>query len=305
MNGDHNMKRIPIVLDTDPGVDDAVCLALTVAYGDTLDLKAVTTIGGNNYTSVTTQNALDLLQLYGSNTPVYPGEDSYLKEEFAEPVAKFHGANGLGDANIPSSNNKPENKRASEAIYQIAKECNGELVLVTVGPETNLGKAFLDHPDLKSFIKKIVVMGGGVHIGNITKYAEANVGHDRYAADIVFSSGIPIDMIGLNVTKFMPLPRRVFEDMSTNTREDVREFILKLIDFRNGEPMHDAIAMATLVDDSFITWQNSDVHIELNDEIRFGETVVKENPNGHIRVAMDFDLEKYYRIFSRIAEYYQ
>lgn len=298
------MKRIPILIDTDPGVDDSVCLALAVAYSDYFDLKAVTTIGGNNYTSVTTRNALDLLAFYGADVPVYSGEQSYLKEPFGPPVAKFHGVNGLGNAEIPHTTKQAENQIASEAIYQIAKECNGELTVVTVGPETNLGKAFLDHPDLKDYIKKIVVMGGGVHRGNITPYAEANVGHDAYAADIVFNSDIPLDMIGLNVTMVCPLPLDVFDPMATSMKEDVREFLRKLIIFRNGEPMHDAIALATLVDDSFIEWQTGDIQIELNDKVRFGETVVTENKNGHHRAAMTIDKEHYYRIFSKIPAYF-
>lgn len=299
------MKKIPIILDTDPGVDDAVCLALAVSYPEVLDLKAVCTIGGNNTTAITTRNALDLLQLYGSSCPVYAGETCYLTEPFGQPVAKFHGHNGLGDAQIARSQRQQEQLIASEAIYQIAKENSKELVVVTVGPQTNLAKAFLDHPDLKDHLKKIVVMGGGVNKGNITPYAEANIGHDRFASDIIFNSGVPIDMVGLNVTLQLGWPKEIFERNAAKTKKEVKDFILALIHFRHGEPMHDAIALATLIDDTFLTWQRSDVTIEMKNFERFGETVVVANPQGKIRVAMDYDREKFYQIMARIADYYQ
>ena len=91
------MKRIPIIVDTDPGVDDFFCLAIAAAYDELFDLRAVTTIGGNNTTDVTTRNALDILKLFHrEDVPVARGADSYLKEPFGEPVAKFHGENGIG-----------------------------------------------------------------------------------------------------------------------------------------------------------------------------------------------------------------
>lgn len=300
------MSKQKIILDTDPGVDDAVCLALTCAYDDILDLLAVTTIGGNNYTAVTTQNALDLLALYNkSEIPVYYGEDQYLKRSFDPPVAQFHGANGLGDYQIPASTSSKGDLKASEAIYHLCKANPQEVIVVTVGPMTNLAKALLDHPDLSSLIKKVVVMGGGLNCGNITPYAEANIGHDADAADIVFFSGLPIDMIGLNTTRQCPLPLAYFEELAQTMRQDVAEFIKALIIFRKGEPMHDAIAMATLIDDSFINWQKGIIKIELNDELRKGETVCIADAEGHHRASTTVNHEAFLKIFARVGSYYR
>ena len=91
------MERIPIVIDTDPGIDDFFCLALACAYSDRLDLRAVTTMGGNNHTDVTTQNALNILSLFRTDVPVARGADRYLEAEFGAPAAKCHGSNGVGD----------------------------------------------------------------------------------------------------------------------------------------------------------------------------------------------------------------
>ncbi|MBO7697962.1 MAG: nucleoside hydrolase, partial [Erysipelotrichaceae bacterium] len=206
------MKKIPIIIDTDPGVDDFFCMAIGCGFRDLFDLRAITTIGGNNLTYVTTANALDILKLFKrEDVPVARGADSYLAEPFGEPVAKFHGANGLGDVVIDRSDRKPHPLPACDVIYEQAKQCNGELVLVTVGPETNLALAFNKYPDLKHMIKKIVVMGGTLTSGNISPYAEANIGHDAKAARIVFETGIPVDMIGLNVTRKAPLRKNIFD----------------------------------------------------------------------------------------------
>lgn len=97
------MERIPIVIDTDPGIDDFFCLALACAYSDRLDLRAVTTMGGNNHTDVTTQNALNILSLFRTDVPVARGADRYLEAEFGAPAAKCHGSNGVGDLILPQS----------------------------------------------------------------------------------------------------------------------------------------------------------------------------------------------------------
>lgn len=299
------MSKQKIILDTDPGVDDAICLALTCAYDDLLELLAVTTIGGNNYTSVTTQNALNLLAFFNKpDIPVYYGEDQYLKRPFDPPVAQFHGANGLADYQLPTSTKVKGELKASEAIYQLCKANPKEVIVVTVGPMTNLAKALLDHPDLGSLIKKVVVMGGGINCGNITPYAEANVGHDAEAADIVFSSGLPVDMIGLNTTRQCPLPLAYFEELAKTMRLDIADFIKALIIFRKGEPMHDAIAMATLIDDSFVQWQTGQISIELTDELRKGETICIADKEGHHRASTIADPEAFLKIFQRVGSYY-
>ena len=135
------MERIPIVIDTDPGIDDFFCLALACAYSDRLDLCAVTTMGGNNHTDVTTQNALNILSLFRTDVPVARGADRYLEAEFDAPAAKCHGSNGVGDLILPQSDRTPDALPAWDKLYEIAKAAQGELVLVTVAPLTNIAGA--------------------------------------------------------------------------------------------------------------------------------------------------------------------
>ena len=148
------MERIPIVIDTDPGIDDFFCLALACAYSDRLDLRAVTTMGGNNHTDVTTQNALNILSLFRTDVPVAQGADRYLEAEFGAPAAKCHGSNGVGDLILPQSDRTPDALPAWDKLYEIAKAAQGELVLVTVAPLTNIALALQKHPDLPHWIKK-------------------------------------------------------------------------------------------------------------------------------------------------------
>lgn len=103
------MKRVPIIIDTDPGVDDFFCIAIACAFTELFDVRAITTIGGNNSTDVTTRNALDILKLLNrEDIPVARGADSFLKNPFGEPVARFHGVNGLGNVEIPHSLRKTD-----------------------------------------------------------------------------------------------------------------------------------------------------------------------------------------------------
>ncbi|MDO4494000.1 MAG: nucleoside hydrolase [Clostridia bacterium] len=295
--------RIPVLIDTDPGVDDAFCLGFGAAYADELDLKGVTAMGGNNYTSVTTRNALALLQFYHrTDVPVAPGATAYLTEEFGTPVAKFHGANGLGNQEIPDPVRKPEPMEGCDFIYKVAKECGGKLVIVTVCPETNLAKAFRKYPDLPGMIEKIVVMGGSTTTGNITPYAEANIRHDVPAADVVFNAGVPIDMIGLNLTRQCVVPDTRLRELATECRPELLDFLCALIRFRNGETMHDAVAIATLIDETVTTWERGTVKINTDpaDE-RYGETVFTPDPNGTVRVGMQADYAKYEAMFAGMA----
>ena len=300
------MKRIPIVIDTDPGVDDFFCIALACAFPESFDIKAICTIGGNNATDVTTRNALDILKLlHREDIPVARGADRFLTAEFGEPVEKFHGRNGLGNVEIAHSDRETDPLPACEKIYQAARECDGELIIVTVGPETNLALAFNEHPDLSSLVKKIVVMGGTTTTGNVSPYAEANIWHDAEAARIVFASGVPVDMIGLNVTRQAPLRQEIFEGIS-EVREDVKEVMSELIAFRNEEAMHDSIAFASLLNDEIFTWLEAYAYVIDDHGERHGQTVIEKDRNPfNSRIAVGIDTEAYYRVMKDMIGRYR
>ena len=142
------------------------------------------------------------------------------------------------------------------------------------------------------------MMGGSTEKGNITPYAEANIGHDAWAADIVFQSGIPIDMFGLNVTLKCPLPREVFDPVSEKLDPLIRHTMQTMIDFRKGEPMHDAVAIASLIDEKIFEFMPADVTVVTEDAEKRGQTVVKENSGACTRVAVKADLSRYYEVIA-------
>ena len=294
------MKTIPIIIDTDPGVDDFFCIGIGCAFRELFDLRAITTIGGNNSTDVTTRNALDILKLFRrQDVPVAKGADSFLFEPFGEPVVRFHGTNGLGDVQLEHSQNTASALSACDMIYEQARQCNGELVLVTVGPETNLAHSFLKYPDLKGMIRKIVVMGGTLSTGNVSEYAEANIYHDAQAARIVFETGIPIDMIGLNVTRKAPLRRSIFDGLN-DLDERIRDVMEKLIEFRNEESMHDAIAISSLVSDKVLIFKDAFTSIIDDYSEKRGMSVVDYEKAPNSRVAVDINADEYYKVMRQM-----
>ena len=290
------MSQIPIIIDTDPGVDDFFCIALGCAFSDVFNLRAITTIGGNNSTDVTTQNALDILKLFRrSEVPVARGAGRYLCQEFGVPVIKFHGINGLGNAYIDHSDARIDHYKAWDKIYREAVMYDGELVVVAVGPETNLAMAFSKYPQLPSMLKKIVIMGGTLTTGNVSEYAEANIYHDAEAAKIVFESGVPIDMIGLNVTRQAPLTKAILDDI-TDCDPKIKDVMLELIRFRHEEAMHDAIAISSMISDDIITFKDAYTHIIDGNVEKRGMSVAEYDKVPNSRVAVDIHVEEYYRI---------
>ncbi len=190
-----------IILDTDPGVDDAMALFMALASPE-LEIVGLTTIFGNAATEVTTGNALTLLDAAGRpDIPVARGADHPIATNYLGPVPQVHGADGLGNGGVEPSTRKTIESSAPDFIYSTALAAPGEITLLAVGPLTNLALALQAHPDLVDLVDEVVVMGGNALVpGNATPVAEANINNDPEAADIVFGAGWKIAMVGLDVT---------------------------------------------------------------------------------------------------------
>lgn len=186
-----------ILIDCDPGHDDAVAILYAARH---LDLIGITTVFGNQSLDHTTRNALSLCRLAGLATPVAMGAARPL---VAPPIhgGDIHGKSGIDGADLPQPDRPPESISAVEFILRAARQHRGELVLCAVGPYTNIATALRVEPKLTEWVKAITVMGGTTQIGNTTSVAEFNVYSDPEAADIVFRSGVPLWMVGLNVTR--------------------------------------------------------------------------------------------------------
>ena len=192
-------RPTPVILDVDPGHDDAVAIMLACGAPD-LELLAVTTVAGNVPLEKTTRNALRILSLIGRpEVPVAAGASSPLYRPL-HTAEKIHGESGLDGPEIPDSFFAPDERGAVELIADTLRTTPEPVTLVPVAPLTNVALFLREHPELKERVARISLMGGSIGLGNTTPAAEFNVYVDPEAAREVFESGLPITMSGLDVT---------------------------------------------------------------------------------------------------------
>lgn len=189
-----------LIIDTDPGIDDAMAIFYAAAAPD-IELLGLTTIFGNVTTKTATRNALRLLEAAGLDLPVAHGAEVPLVLPPFTPSAHVHGAEGFGDIPAATPKGTPVAEDAADFLIRMAREHKGELVLCPIGPLTNIAHAIQRDPEFARNVQRIVIMGGSLEEGgNITPHAEANIYHDPHAADVVFASGARVEMVGLDVT---------------------------------------------------------------------------------------------------------
>ena len=190
-----------VVLDTDPGIDDAMAL-LYLQSRNTLDLLGITTILGNASIDQCTENALYLCERFGIHVPVYRGASVAINGSEPDSYPDFvHGKNGLGEVDVSVSKLTTESIDAAQYLSNICSQHIGEVTIIAIGRLTNLALAIQAGPDFGKNVKDIVIMGGAIHCpGNVTPWAEANIIGDPEAAEIVFASGIATTLVGLDVT---------------------------------------------------------------------------------------------------------
>jgi len=191
----------PIILDTDPGIDDAMAIFYAMADPE-LELVGMTTVFGNVFTPDGTRNALALAELAGQDIPVAEGAHVPLVQPQHPPADFVHGKHGLGNATLPDPARQPDLRPAHQFIAENLAERPGEITLVPVGPLTNIALALQHYPEITKTAKNVVVMGGAVRTpGNINTYAEANIWNDPHAAEVVFSADWDVTLVGLDVTE--------------------------------------------------------------------------------------------------------
>ncbi|GEL77719.1 nucleoside hydrolase [Tenuibacillus multivorans] len=194
------MTSIPVIIDTDPGIDDLVMLTVALTH-DELDIRLITTVAGNQTQNKVLDNTLRFLSYVGrTDIEVARGaEQPFFKE--LKTAAQFHGEFGTGHVIFPEPNITASQRNAVEAIRDVLMQADEPINIVTTGPLTNIGAFLLAYPDLKQKIRKITIMGGAALGGNVAPKAEFNVYTDPDAALVVFDSGVPIVMCGLDVTR--------------------------------------------------------------------------------------------------------
>ncbi|MGA8308389.1 MAG: nucleoside hydrolase [Terriglobales bacterium] len=280
-----------VIIDTDPGVDDALALLLAMRSPE-LKIEAITAVAGNVPLELTLPNALRMVEISGrTDIPVAAGAKAPLLRRLVT-AAYAHGENGLGGAIFPDPKIKPVAEPAEELIRQIIRKYPGEVTLIPVGPLTNIATALNTDSELAGMVKGIVMMGGSLSGGNITPAAEFNVYVDPEAARIVFQSGIPITMVGLDATRKTSLTEehvRVLEAAQNPVSQAAAKIGRNAINhnrergFLVGPNMHDSLAVAGFLDPSLLTLKDYYVDVETTGELTAGETLGYSPVAGDLR----------------------
>ncbi len=249
-----------IILDTDPGIDDAMAL-LFLRHRPDVRIEAITTVFGNGGVALTTRNAHLLARRFGIEAPIYPGADLPMAMERRKLATHVHGADGLGDAGLSQDvQAPPEGESAAEAIVRLVRAHPGEISLLAIAPLTNLALALQLDPGIASLVKQVVVMGGAFGFagrrGNVSPVAEANIANDPHAADAVLGAPWPVTMVGLDVTSSCILTQEEARLIAEQGGEDGRflwdisrnyEALYREHDGVDGCCIHDVAAAACLV----------------------------------------------------------
>jgi inosine-uridine nucleoside N-ribohydrolase len=280
-----------VIIDTDPGVDDALALLLALRSPE-LKIEAITPVAGNVPLNLTLPNALRIVEIAGrTDIPVAAGAKAPLFRRLVT-ATYAHGENGLGGAVFPEPKIKPVDMPAVEMIRQIVRKYPHEVTLITIGPMTNVAAALNADSELASLLKALVMMGGSLSGGNITPAAEFNVYVDPEAAKIVFQSGIPITMVGLDVTRKTSLTdeyQRVLQANPDPVSQAAAKIARNAIDhtraqgFTVGPNMHDSLAIAAFLDPSILKWKEFYVDVETTGELTAGETLGYSPVSGDLQ----------------------
>ncbi|HDH7844280.1 TPA: pyrimidine-specific ribonucleoside hydrolase RihA [Raoultella ornithinolytica] len=308
---------LPIILDCDPGHDDAIAMVLALASPE-LDVKAITASAGNQTPDKTLRNVLRMLTLLGrQDIPVAGGARKPLMRELiiAENV---HGESGLDGPALPEPDFAPQNVTAVELMAKTLRESPQPVTIVATGPQTNVALLLNSHPELHDKIARIVLMGGAMVLGNWQPAAEFNIYVDPEAAEIVFQSGIPVVMAGLDVTHRAQIHGLDIERFR-QVGNPVATIVAELLDFFmeyhkdakwgfTGAPLHDPCTIAWLLKPELFTSVERWVGVETQGKYTQGMTVVDyyfltgKQPNT--TVLLDIDRERFVDLLvERLAFY--
>ena len=271
-------KQIPVWIDCDTGTDDSVAIMLAHALPE-LSVIGLSAVAGNSPLYNTFPNTRRVVHLLRADYPVYPGAERPLMRE-PHVAGKFHGENGLGDVELPLPDTAPESTFAWDALYATAKRMPGELRLVATGPLTNVAIALTKYPELKQLLHSIALMGGAAVGGNVTPAAEFNIYADPEAAKIVFDSGIPLIMCGLDATLKCNLTRNQIMklcqsgDPAARACGDMAGYVLENFSkYRCVASIHAAVPFMYLIHPEFFKTEKVFLDVDCSDGAGRGATL--------------------------------
>lgn len=302
------MSPLPLIIDCDPGVDDAIAILLALASPE-LNLLGITTVAGNVPLLLTQTNARKVCELAGRvDVPVYAGCPRPLLRPLA--TAEYvHGVTGLDGAQLPPPTMPLQPQHGVDFLIDTLLQSPGSLTIAALGPLTNLAIALVKEPLIIPKIHEIVLMGGAITQGNVTPAAEFNIYVDPHAAQVVFTSGVPLTMISLDVThQVLTTPERLQQMRAI--ANPVSQAAADLLTYYGayerehfddaGSPLHDPCVIAYLVQPELFTSRNLYVAVETNSELTLGQTVVDtwqvSDRTPNVNVVLSVDVDGFYRL---------
>lgn len=298
----------PVIIDTDPGIDDALAIMLALASPE-LDVRAVTSVGGNTGLTNTTENALRLLHLCGrDDIPVGAGADVPLVRRDSRPDESTHGSDGFGGVQLEGAPRKADVRAAVQLIADVLLEAEAPITLIALGPLTNVAALIAARPEVATKLERIVLMGGGARvIGNMTPAAEFNIWFDPEAAARVFAAGIPITMVGLDATHQALTAPGDWDRLREPGAGPVADAVIGMVDFyteyhqasvgTDSTAQHDSLAVAAVIRPELVETVSAHVDVEYVGTLTRGMTVVDLDNVGKLPatadVAMRVDAEAF------------
>ncbi len=293
-----------LLIDTDPGIDDAVAIALALGSPE-VNVIGISTVGGNSGLAATTNNALRLLEFFGrTDIPVASGYDEPYRRAKAETgYEPVHGHDGLAGVDLPAPTTKVVSTDAPAFLADKIRNSPDPVTLIAIGPLTNIAHLVDQHPDVIAMIDRFVIMGGAARTGNVTPVAEFNIWHDPEAAKRVFASGLNTVMVGLDVTHSVKTEESLWNWLKDGSKfGNVFDHILNsytnMYETFYGERMthqHDALAMAEAIWPNLMELEPAHIDVECAGELTTGMTVTDTRlrngvkPNGYVAWTIDGD----------------
>lgn len=304
-----------VILDCDPGHDDAISIIIGASKRSELNILGITTVAGNVEVDKNTRNALQVCEMINLDAPVVEGAVRPLVRESAV-APEIHGETGLDGPVLPAPVKKKLQGHAVDFIIEEVKKSTEKVTLVPTGPLTNIALALIKDPSIKDNIDEIVLMGGGT-FGNWTPAAEFNIYVDAEAAKVVYESGVPVTMFGLDVTHQVIADEAVISRVA-QIDNDIAGFVKELLIFFaetyknhfgfSGGPIHDACTTMYLLDPEMFTFEDVNVTIETKGEATYGMTVVDllktTGKAENVKFATGVDEETFWKIFLDVLASY-
>ena len=307
------MKKRSVIIDCDPGYDDAIALVLAI-LNDKLDIKAINATAGNQTIEKTYRNVIRICNFLGKKIRIGKGVSKPLFNDLYI-ASHVHGESGLDGVNIPYDIVYPKLEYSVEVMKEIVESSSEKITIIAVGPLTNVALFIMNYAYLLEKIDEIIIMGGSSYVGNRTPSAEFNISADAEAARIVFESGVPIVMAGLDVTEKALIYESEFEKLrkiseigkfAAEILENYNGFYLTLDEKINGVPVHDLCAVAYAINSEIFRGETYHVDVECKGEFTYGRTVVdfknKLKKEKNVNVLFNVNRDKLIKMLIDVIE---